>query len=53
MFQVSKKPPKNLYYLFPGQGRMARKRHTRNLIVAVIVGSLTAGLVALIIYLMS
>jgi hypothetical protein len=50
---VNKKPPKNLYYLFPGQGRMAHKRHIRNRIVAVIVGSLTAILLALAIYLIS
>jgi hypothetical protein len=50
--QVSKKQ-RNLYYLLPGQGRGARQRFLRNLIVAVIVGSLTAGMVALVIYLTS
>ena len=40
--EVSKKH-RDLYYLLPGQGRGARKRFLRNLIVAVIVGCLTAG----------
>jgi len=39
-----------LYYLFPGQGRGARKRYVRNLVAAVVVGSLTAGLLAWIFY---
>jgi hypothetical protein len=47
---VSRKS-KNFYYLFPGQGRGARKRFVRNLFVAVIVGSLAAGLLAWIFYL--
>jgi hypothetical protein len=44
---VSKKE-NNLYYLLPGQGRGARRRYLRNLIVALIVGSLTAGLLFLV-----
>ncbi|HUD47147.1 MAG TPA: hypothetical protein VMR33_09975 [Candidatus Baltobacteraceae bacterium] len=44
--------PRNLYYLLPGQGRGARKRFLRNLIVAVIVGCLTAGLLAWLFYLL-
>jgi hypothetical protein len=47
---VSRKS-KNFYYLFPGQGRGARKRFVRNLIAAVIVGTLAAGLMAGILYL--
>jgi hypothetical protein len=42
---------KNFYYLFPGQGRGARKRFVRNLIAAVIVGCCAAGLMAFIFYL--
>jgi hypothetical protein len=42
---------RNFYYLFPGQGRGARRRFVRNLIAAVIVGCFTAGLMALILYL--
>jgi hypothetical protein len=49
--QVSKKH-RDLYYLLPGQGRGARKRFLRNLIVAVIVGCLTAGALACIFYLL-
>ncbi len=41
---------KNFYYLLPGQGRGARKRFVRNLIVAVIVGLITCGLLAWIFY---
>jgi hypothetical protein len=48
---VSRKKGKSIYYLLPGQGRGARKRFVRNLIVAVIVGSMTAGVFALIFYL--
>jgi len=51
VFQVSKKH-RELYYLLPGQGRGARKRFLRNLVVAVIVGCLTAGLLAWIFYLL-
>jgi hypothetical protein len=47
---VSRKS-KNFYYLFPGQGRGARKRFVRNLIAAVIVGCFAAGLFAWIVYL--
>jgi hypothetical protein len=42
-YQVAKKP-KSFYYLLPGQGRGARKRYLRNLVVALIVGLLTCGL---------
>ncbi len=42
------KKENNLYYLLPGQGRGARRRYLRNLIVALIVGSLTAGLLFLV-----
>ena len=48
--RVSRKS-KNFYYLFPGQGRGARKRFIRNLIAALVVGCLTAGLMAWIFYL--
>jgi hypothetical protein len=43
---------KDLYYLLPGQGRGARRRFLRNLIVAVIVGCLTCGALAWIFYLL-
>jgi len=49
LFPVSRKS-KNFYYLFPGQGRGARKRFVRNLVAAIIVGGLTAGLMAWIFY---
>jgi hypothetical protein len=42
---------KNFYYLLPGQGRGARKRFLRNLLVAVIVGSIAAGLLVWIFWL--
>jgi hypothetical protein len=42
---VSRKDKHNLYYLFPGMGKGARKRFFRNLIIAIIVGLLlSAGL---------
>jgi hypothetical protein len=49
--QVSRKH-RNLYYLLPGQGRGARKRFLRNLIVALIVGGITCGLLAWVFYLL-
>jgi hypothetical protein len=49
-FQVSKKP-KGFYYLLPGQGRGARKRYLRNLIVSIVVGLLVCSLFAWIVYL--
>ena len=48
--QVGRKP-KSFYYLLPGQGRGARKRYLRNLVVSVIIGLLSAGLFAWIVYL--
>jgi tetrahydromethanopterin S-methyltransferase subunit B len=48
--QVSRKP-KSLYYLLPGQGRGARKRYLRNMIVAIVVGVVIGGLFAWIVYL--
>jgi hypothetical protein len=51
VFQVRKKE-KSFYYLLPGQGRGARKRYLRNLIVAFVVGSITAGLFFWIVYLL-
>jgi len=47
---VSKKP-KSFYYLLPGQGRGARKRYLRNMIVSIVVGVFAAALFAWIIYL--
>jgi hypothetical protein len=47
---VSRKP-KSFYYLLPGQGRGARKRFLRNLIVSIVVGLVTAGILAWIFYL--
>jgi hypothetical protein len=44
------KKGKNFYYLLPGQGRGARRRFLRNMIIAVIVGLLTSGLLAGIFY---
>jgi hypothetical protein len=42
---------RDLYYLFPGQGgRAKRKRMIRDLIVAAVVGLITAGLIAAIFY---
>jgi hypothetical protein len=49
ILQVPKKG-KNFYYLLPGQGRGARKRWLRNLVIAVIVGLLFSGLLAGIFY---
>jgi hypothetical protein len=46
-----KRKPKNFYYLLPGQGRGARKRFLRNMIAAVVVGCITAGLLGWILYL--
>jgi hypothetical protein len=43
---------KDLYYLFPGQGRGARKRFVRNLFIGFVVGSLAAGMIAWLIYTM-
>jgi hypothetical protein len=44
------KKGKDFYYLLPGQGRGARKRHFRNLVVATVVGLLTSGLIFGIFY---
>jgi hypothetical protein len=49
--QVSKKP-KSFYYLLPGQGRGARKRYLRNLIVSIVVGLLVCALFSWIVYLL-
>jgi hypothetical protein len=40
---VSRKDKHNLYYLFPGMGRGARKRFLRNFFIAVFVGLLVSG----------
>ena len=40
---VGRKDKHNLYYLFPGMGKGARKRFVRNMIVAIIVGLLLSG----------
>jgi hypothetical protein len=44
------KKGKSFYYLLPGQGRGARKRYLRNLVIALVVGLLTCGLFAGIFY---
>jgi len=44
------KKAKSFYYLLPGQGRGARKRFFRNLIIAFVVGLLTCALFAAIFY---
>jgi hypothetical protein len=41
---------RNLYYLFPGQARGARKRFLRDLRVAFVVGLIVAGLLAVVFY---
>jgi hypothetical protein len=38
---------KDLYYLFPGQGK---PRHLRDLVVGITVGLLAAGLIAGVLY---
>jgi hypothetical protein len=40
---VSRKDKHNLYYLFPGMGKGARRRYLRNMIVAVVVGLILSG----------
>lgn len=48
---VSKRRKRDLYYLLPGQGRGARRRFIRNIILALIVGGITAGLLFWLLYL--
>jgi hypothetical protein len=48
-FKVSRKS-KNFYYLMPGQGRNARRRHLRNLMVALFVGLILSGTMAWVIW---
>ncbi len=50
LFQMSRRS-KNFHYLFAGQGRGARKRYVRNMIVAFFVGILASALVLGIAYL--
>jgi hypothetical protein len=47
---VSRKK-EDFHYLLPGQGRGARKRFLRNLVVALIVGIIASGLFAGVVYL--
>lgn len=44
---------KERYYLFPGDGRANRERRVRTMIIAFIVGTITAGGIATIIYLLA
>ncbi|HZM06492.1 MAG TPA: hypothetical protein VFC44_26115 [Candidatus Saccharimonadales bacterium] len=41
---------KDFYYLFPGQGRGARKRFVRNLLIGLVAGTFISGLLALLWY---
>ena len=47
------KKPKGFYYLLPGQGRGARQRVFRNLVIAFIVGLITCALFAGIFYVLN
>lgn len=38
MFGKPKNPEANRYYLLPGQGRGARRKHRQQLVAALIVG---------------
>jgi hypothetical protein len=48
---VSRKS-KSFYYLLPGQGRGARKRFLRNMIVSIVVGLFVSGLLIWVFYLL-
>lgn len=50
---VSRKDKHNLYYLFPGMGKGARKRFVRNMIIAVVVGSILSAGIWAVAYFMS
>jgi hypothetical protein len=46
MFGKPKNPDAHRYYLLPGQGRGARRKHRQHLVAALIVGLLASGLIA-------
>ena len=52
-FGKPKNPDAHRYYLLPGQGRGARQKHRRQIIVALMAGSVFAGLMALVIWAMN
>lgn len=45
-FGKPKNPDAHRYYLLPGQGRGARQKHRRQIVIALMVGSVFAALMA-------
>ena len=53
MFWNKKKADKGRYYLLPGQGRGARKKHRQQLWLALMVGVVAAALIGTLIWAMN
>lgn len=53
MFWNKKKADKGRYYLLPGQGRGARKKHRQQLWLALSVGVVAAALIGTLIWAMN
>jgi len=55
MFRIGKpkNPEAHRYYLFPGQGRGARKKYRRHMLIALTVGLLSAGLLCGVLWLVN
>lgn len=45
-FGKPKNPDAHRYYLLPGQGRGARQKHRRQILIALMVGSVFAAVMA-------
>jgi hypothetical protein len=46
MFGKPKNPEPNRYYLLPGQGRGARRKHRQQLVIAIFAGLAMSALLA-------
>jgi hypothetical protein len=53
MFGKPKNPEEHRYYLLPGQGRGARKKHFQQLFAAIVVGCIFSAILGLLLWQMN
>ncbi|MEY4691719.1 MAG: hypothetical protein RIT19_2044 [Verrucomicrobiota bacterium] len=53
LFGKPKNPEEHRYYLLPGQGRGARKKHRQHILAGLIVGAIAGALVGALLWSMN
>jgi len=53
LFGKPKNPEEHRYYLLPGQGRGARKKHRQHVLAGIVVGCIASAILGLLLWQMN